>query len=168
MTSTSSEDYVNSYPYNSFTFTKDIRLTLKSNPARWIQAEVTGSWDHSDIRSFGSEHSKASSHETASDRAKASTFMLNATLGIYPTRRLNLTSDVFLSERWFRDNHITTPPLIKVTAEWKFSLFSLFVSCQNLLDISSLDNITQDRFITSSTSQALRGREFLIGFRMTN
>lgn len=168
LTSTSSEDYVNSYPYNSFTFTKDIRLTLKSNPARWIQAEVTGSWDHSDIRSSGSEQSKASSHETASDRAKASTFMLNATLGIYPTRRLNLTSDVFLSERWFRDNHITTPPLIKVTAEWKFSLFSLFVSYQNLLDISSLDNITQDRFITSSTSQALRGREFLIGFRMTN
>ena len=66
LTSTSSEDYVNSYPYNSFTFTKDIRLTLKSNPARWIQAEVTGSWDHSDIRSSGSEHSKASSNETAS------------------------------------------------------------------------------------------------------
>ena len=155
LTSTSSEDYVNSSPYNSLTFTKDIRLSLKSNPVRWLQAEVTGSWDNSDI-------------QTIDSRLKASTFMLNAILGIYPTRRLNLTSDVFMSERRFKDNHIVTPPLIKVMAEWKFSLFSLFVTCQNLLNISSLDNISQDRFITNSTSQALRGREFLIGIRMTN
>lgn len=126
---------------------------LKTSALRWLHAEAFVQWICQKDQAFTTLNSQI--------------FNLSAKVNLYPARNLAINSELFYGKQWRPDKAFSNNPLIKFSVVWKRKKASIFTECHNLLNIKKLTDETIFNYRTVSTVTKLRGREYLIGIRMT-
>lgn len=131
----------------------NMSATLRTSPLKWFHCEATAGWNRQKDRTFS---------ETMTDL-----FSVNFLVSVRPFGKLDLSSELFY-RKFRRDRDIIDNiPLIKCGAQWSFNNFTLFAECRNVLDGRTLSAESVSTYRSVSTITRLRGREFLIGIRMS-
>jgi hypothetical protein len=94
-------------------------------------------------------------------------FQVEGTLRVKPAKPLSIDATGHWLWSEIPGTTISNTPLLKVCASWSLPYASLFIECRNLLDATEYRRESVSAYQTSTSITALRGRQFLIGIRMT-
>lgn len=135
--------------------TTSAKLTARTSALKWLSAEITMDYSYEKIHS----NSSTETHRIRTD----------GQISLKPWKKVSVYSSAF--HLWLKSadgkTRISDLPLIKAGADMKFSKFSIFAECRNILDNTELKNQFTSAVGTSSLSCRLRGREFMAGIRMS-
>lgn len=135
------------------TDTWNASLSLRTNPADWISAELKANYVHTDI--------------SGGDRSAGDQIRLTGSVTVKPCTPLSIVADADYINEFVSGMRVTDAPLVKVAATWKFKRFSIVGECRNVLDCREFTREYVSAFQTVSSTTRLRGRQFLVGIRMS-
>lgn len=138
-----------SYRTDSFNAAVNFRL----NPATWLAMDADAEWRNAKISG------SASSTNTA--------ITVSGTISLTPLKPLCIMASADYRYESLPNMSISNIPLIKVSASWKFKRMSLVAECRNLLGCSEFSRKYVNEFQTISTTTNLKGRQFLLGIKMS-
>ncbi|MBR1538192.1 MAG: hypothetical protein IJ636_01650 [Bacteroidales bacterium] len=129
------------------------QLNFSSNPVDWFSSRLSGRCDINYV--------------TGATARQTRMVLLEGSLRIKPVKVLALD----VAGHWLRNDipgmSVSNTPLIKVSAAWSLKKATVFAECRNLLGATEYRRESVSAYRTSSSVTALRGRQFLIGLRMT-
>jgi hypothetical protein len=131
----------------------NVSATLRSSALKWLHCEAKAGWNRQVDCTFG--------------RTRTDIFNVTSLVTVHPVSKLDLSAEVFYRKFWRDGSYIDNVPLVKCGAQWNFSKFSVFAECRNLLDVRTLSEESVSTYRSVSTVTSLRGREFLVGIRMS-
>jgi len=136
-----------------YQFSKLFNLHLTSNPAKWISMDFSV-----DIRA---------DKITGDSEAETSSLRLKGNVNLKPIDNLTIG----MVGDYLKENipgvEISNTPLLKSSVSYSFPKYTVFAECRNLLNVKEYRRETVSTFITNSTITKLRGRQFLVGIRMS-
>jgi len=137
--------------YHEFTRLMDLRLS--SNPAEWISLGLSSRFMWNTM--------------TGDAEAKTSSIHLNGDIHLKPVDKLTLS---FMGD-YLKENvpgvEISNIPLLKSSISYSFPNYTVFAECRNILNAKEYRRETISTFTNSSSLTKLRGRQFLVGIRMS-
>lgn len=86
---------------------------------------------------------------------------------ISPFQKLRFDLDGYFRRERIPGVTVFNKPLLKATASWRLPKGTVYLECDNVLDIREYRRETIDAYRTVSVVNHLRGRQFLAGFRMS-
>ena len=129
------------------------RLVFSSNPVWWFMTNVTGSYDIHFIRGSARQQSRVAQVE--------------GSLRFKPARSLDIDATAHWLWNEIPGISASNTPLVKVSAAWSLKNATLFAECRNLLDAREYRRESISTYHTTTSVTALRGRQFVLGLRMT-
>ena len=127
---------------------------IRANPADWFSAWIEVDY----IRQITDNgHKDLTSHILTGE----------GTVRISPLRKLDIELDGYMRKEHIPGVTVFNRPLLKACVSWKLSKATVYLECNNLLDISEYRRETITDYRTVSTVNRLRSRHFLIGIRMS-
>gem|GEM_PF-663784 len=127
---------------------------IRTNPVEWFSAWIKVDY----VRQITDNGNKdITSHILTGE----------GTVRISPLRKLDIELDGYLRKERIPGVTVFNRPLLKASVSWRLSKATVFLECNNLLDISEYRRETITAYRTVSTVNRLRGRQFLVGIRMS-
>lgn len=146
-------EYLQGIPVNYHSARLHLQLNFTSNPARWFSTNVTSSYDRNIVTGSSMQHTQM--------------FQVEGTLRVKPAKPLSIDATGHWLWSEIPGTTISNTPLLKICASWSLPYANLFIECRNLLDATEYRRESVSAYQTSTSITALRGRQFLIGIRMT-
>ena len=138
------------------TYTSDqwnVSLSLRTSPAKWISAEVKNVYTHQSV--------------SGNISSESDIVEIDGRLSLKPCEPLTIDSYVYYLKESVPGMKISDTPLLKTSASWKFRRFSIVAECRNILGCDEFSRASVSSFLTSSSKVKLRGRQFLLGIRLS-
>ncbi len=130
---------------------KDFDISMKTSALKWLNADVSLSYTINSMYGFTLSHL----HNITSE----------ASLSLKPCKSLIINGNIF--HLWYSSLESLNMPLVTINSSWTFKRFSIFAECRNILNVSELRKEYTHPYRTIFTTSILRGREYLIGIRMS-
>lgn len=128
--------------------------TIRTNPANWISLTIKGEYTR---QMTESRLSNVTSHILTGE----------GNLRITPYKKLDFDLEGYMRRERIPGVTVYNRPLLKSTLSWRLSKGTAYIQCRNLLDIDEYRRETITSYRTISSSTRLRGRQFLLGLRMS-
>ena len=92
---------------------------------------------------------------------------VKADLTVRPVQAVSLYGNLYYG--WWKEGEdlFDNLPLIRVGADWRLRKITLFLQCCNLLDVAEQRRVSSSAWQTFSSFSRLRGREFMVGLKMS-
>lgn len=128
-------------------------LSLSLTPLRWLHADAKAGYIYNLVDAYGT----SANHN----------FSLDASLALIPVKSLSFSASLYYSYKSYPGVSFSNSPLLTVSGEWKRKYFTVFAQMRNLTNIRQLRSESVSASTTTSTSRSLRGREAIVGIRMS-
>ncbi len=148
------DEYLQNTPVHYVTRTFNTGGTLRTNPVAWFSA-----WFKLDYTRRFSDNGK---------KEIVSTLLTGeGAMRVSPLSKLDLELDCHFRRDQIPGVSVFNKPLLKATISWRLKKGTIYVECNNLLDVREYRRETISSYRTISSVNHLRGRQFLTGIRMS-
>lgn len=129
------------------------RAEIESRPSDWLDVSASFAYTRSRFISHGSE--------------PVHSFLTEGNVVITPVRHFSLSGSVFHLYQKIPGTSVTNTPLLKLSAEYRFKKFRIFVECTNLLNATEFRRESIDAYSAWQSSFSMRPRSYLAGIGMS-
>ena len=148
-----SDLYLQSHLRSYCTDVYNVSLDLRISPCNWFSVDSETEWINTKIKGTALSGSN--------------TVTASVSLSLTPFRPLSIMTSAHYLYDDTLDAAISNTPLLKISASWKFKKIVLVSECRNVFDCTEFTRKYVSEFQTFSVSSRLKGRQFLIGIRMS-
>lgn len=128
-------------------------ISVRTQPADWISAELKTEYMHTTI--------------SGDNKSSGNQVNLSGMISVKPCKPMSIDTYVNYIREYVPGMNMTSTPLIKTVASWKFKRFTLVAECRNILGCKEFTREYVNAFQTVSSTTKLQGRQFLAGIRMS-
>lgn len=126
-------------------------ISLRSSALRWLSADASVKYNYD--RTYGDGLHEQHRVESISS------------ISVKPVKKLMIDAGIY--HLWFSSTDSYNIPILSSSVTWSFERFSVFAECRNLLGTEEMRKEYLHPYRTIIQTNALRGREYLIGLRMS-
>ncbi len=128
-------------------------LNLRMSPVDWLSMDSKTEWTGTKIRG-------------ASDSG-SNTVTTSASLSLTPFRSYSFMASAHYRYEDTVDKSVSNPPLLKLSVSRQFRKLTVLAECRNVFDCREFTRKYVSEFRTVSVSSRLKGRQFIVGIRMS-
>ena len=151
---TEADEYLQNRPLHNVTRTVSAGGIVRTHPVDWFSARLE--LDYMRQASLNGKNEMISHILTGVGAVRLS-----------PFRKLDIEVEGYLRRDQIPGVTVFNRPLLKAIISWRLSSATLYIECNNLLDMKEYRRETINTYRTVSTVNHLRGRQFLAGIRMS-
>lgn len=128
-------------------------LNLRMSPVEWLSMDSKTEWTGTKIR--------------GASNTGSNTVTTSASLSLTPFRSYSLMASAHYRYDDTVDKSVSNPPLLKLSVSRQFQKLTVLAECRNVFDCREFTRKYVSEFRTVSVSSRLKGRQFIVGIRMS-